>query len=276
MPVTRAPSQRKSAWPAGTRRTKMANSTCSPSPQATTRQRMARRLCESAHADPDDEHQADEAREPAPGRLGAPRSGWALELDLRPGHGRRSLHGGMGRVGGRDRVSLRLDRGMLHGGEAAPGEARDQPRRPDRQCDHRDGDEGAAQTSGAGTTACQHGCSVEVAVALPAIALPQRRQLVRTRASSACRSGQGRNALAKPSRMHPVDLGAGEPQLAVRQPVLVGQRHAGHEPAVGAERDHQPRVQIGANRMLRRPGHRPGLDVAGDVDLDRAADGPER
>ena len=26
----------------------MANSTCSPSPQATTRQRMARRLCESA------------------------------------------------------------------------------------------------------------------------------------------------------------------------------------------------------------------------------------
>ena len=128
MPVTRAPSQRKSAWPAGTRSTKMANSTWSPSPQATTRQRMARRLCESATPIammstspmmPENRLQGDSGPRGPDG---------PLELDLRSGHGRRSVHGGMRRVGARHRVRLRLDRGTLHGGEAAPGEPRDQPR----------------------------------------------------------------------------------------------------------------------------------------------------
>ena len=46
--MIRSPNQWKSARPAGMRRTKIANSTCSVSPHPTTRQRMARRLWDRA------------------------------------------------------------------------------------------------------------------------------------------------------------------------------------------------------------------------------------
>ena len=46
--VTVAPSQLKMVCPTGTRSTKIANSSCSPTPHATTRQLIARRLREKA------------------------------------------------------------------------------------------------------------------------------------------------------------------------------------------------------------------------------------
>ena len=216
--------------------------------------------------------EADDAREPAPGRSGPRGPDGPPSWICAPGTVGGACTAGCAESAGGTESPCRLDRGTLHGGEAAPGEARDQPRAPDRQRDHRDGDEGAAQTSGAGTTACQHGCSVEDRESPDA----ERRATSAdsaasssvTCASSACRSGQGRNALAKPLRISRSISARVKPSSRVRQPVLVGQRHAGHEPAVGAERDHQPGVEVGAHRMVRRPGHRPGLHVAGDVGLD--------
>ena len=71
MVVTTSPRRRKSACPAGTRSTKIANATWSPSPHATTRQRIFRRSRDKANTDPDDRRQAHEPGQPVP-QAGSP------------------------------------------------------------------------------------------------------------------------------------------------------------------------------------------------------------
>ena len=81
--------------------------------------------------------------------------------------------------------------------------------------------------------------------------------------------GPGQERAGEAVEDHPIHLLPRDAELGVCQPVLVGQHDAAHEPAVGAERHVEPVIEVAPHRMFGGALHGVGLQVAGDVDLDR-------
>src|SRR5690349_7073541 len=306
MPVTRLPSQRNSAWPAGIRSTKMANRSWSPSPQTITRQRMARRLCESKipmarmsarPTSPDNRL----ARDTGPaGCAGAP-GAWISA----PG----TVGAAWVAAESRAVVSAWTGRSIAASPrQARPGISQEPataaamtanpmsaPRRPPAPGSPRLNmpcswgwvrDETVIPTPSAseGEGSCRrvpdtHGsrtCPEEIPPSLRSgrddrVELLGPRELLAHLRHHHLPLRPREERVGEPVQNAAVDLGPAEAELGVRQPVLVAQRDPCHEPAIGAERQGQARVEIPAHRVVRRARNGAGLDVARDVGLDQDA-----
>ena len=176
MVVTNSPSRRKSAWPAGTRSTKIAKATCSPSPHATTRQRIRRRSRDRAT--------------PMPMIAASPSSPVS-----RLGQRHRSPRRRGGRVRGRS-LHRRSDR-VGRGGPAAPP-ARRLPGRPSRH-QPRAGHGRAHEQQGGEQRAARRSPDASSSALRPLRTAPAARARAETHRSKAVRIMRSISSRVKPS-----------------------------------------------------------------------------